>query len=118
MPIYVQESFTELSMYREILKLFAVPMAFVTLHVLTALFIGGGFWTGVTTLSLVVSLVYWGWKHGRSLIEAQSQGAQHGHALEQHHALLSELRGGLADEMKNVIGEVERVRRLVHDAVV
>lgn len=105
-------------MSREILKLFAVPLAFVTLHVLTALFVGGGFWTGVSTLVLVASLVYWGWKHGRSLIEAQSQGAQHDHALEQHQALLGELRGGLADEMKNVIGEVERVRRLVHDAVV
>lgn len=105
-------------MYREILKLFAVPLAFVTLHVLTALFVGSGFWTGVSTLAMVTSLILWGWKHGQRLIEAQSQGAQHGQALEQHHALLNELRGGLADEMKNVIGEVERVRRLVHDAVV
>jgi len=105
-------------MYREILKLFAVPLAFVTLHVLTALFIGNGFWTGASTLALVGSLVYWGWKHGRNLIAAQSMGVQHDHALERHHALLGELRGGLADEMKSVVGEVERVRRLVHDAVV
>jgi len=105
-------------MYREIIKIFAVPLAFVTLHVLTALFVGGGFWTGITTVTLVASLLFWAWKHGRSLIEAQSLGTQHGRAVEQHQALLGELRGGLADEMKNVIGEVERVRRLVHDAVV
>lgn len=105
-------------MYREIIKIFAVPLAFVTVHVLTALFIGGGFWTGVSTVALVASLVYWGWRNGRALIESQSSGLRHGHALERHHVLLGELRGGLSDEMKNVIGEVERVRRLVHDAVV
>lgn len=105
-------------MYRQILKLFAVPLAFVSLHVLTALFVGGGFWTGVSTLALVGSLIWWGWKNGHSLIAAQVMGAQHGHALERHQVLLGELRGGLADEMKSVVGEVERVRRLVHDAVV
>lgn len=105
-------------MSRQILKIFAVPLLFMTLHVLTALFIGGGLWTGLSTLALVASLIWWGWKNGHSLIAAQSMGAQHGHALERHQALLGELRGGLADEMKSVVGEVERVRRLVHDAVV
>ena len=113
-----QEAFMEFSMYREIIKIFAVPLAFVTVHVLTELLIGGGFWTGLSTVALIGSLVYWAWKHGSSLINAQSSGARHGHAVEKHQVLLGELRGGLADEMKNVIGEVERVRRLVHDAVV
>lgn len=105
-------------MYREIIKIFAVPLAFVTLHVLTSLFVGGGFWTGLSTVALIASLVHWAWKNGRRLIDAQAMGVQHGHALERHQILLGELRGGLTDEMKSVIGEVERVRRLVHDAVV
>ncbi|WP_161554243.1 methyl-accepting chemotaxis protein [Stenotrophobium rhamnosiphilum] len=105
-------------MYREIIKIFAIPLAFVTLHVATEVFIGGGFWTGLSTVALVASLIHWAWKNGSNLIKAQSFGVQHGHALEKHQVLLGELRGGLSDEMKNVIGEVERVRRLVHDAVV
>lgn len=105
-------------MYREIIKIFAMPLAFVTLHVLTEVFVGGGFWTGLSTIALVASLVYWAWKNGSSLVNAKAMGSQHGHALERHQVLLGELRGGLSDEMKNVIGEVERVRRLVHDAVV
>jgi methyl-accepting chemotaxis protein len=108
----------EFSMSREIIKIFALPLAFVVLHVLTALFSDRGLWTGLSTVALIVSLVYWAWKNGRSLIDAQALGAQHGHAVERHQVLLGELRGGLTDEMKSVIGEVERVRRLVHDAVV
>jgi methyl-accepting chemotaxis protein len=108
----------EFSMYRPIIKIFAAPLAFLTLLVLAQLFSDGGFWTALATIGLAGSLVHWAWKNGQSLLDAQTLGAQHGRALEKHHVLLGELRGGLSDEMKNVIGEVERVRRLVHDAVV
>ena len=105
-------------MYSQMIKIFIIPLVFTSAHVLTQIVPISGIWSGLSVVGMVSGWVYWVWKYGRNLVAAQEHETRYGNALQRHQSLLGELRGGLTDEMKSVTGEVERVRRLVHDAVV
>ena len=105
-------------MYSQIIKIFMLPVLFTTVHVLTQIVPVPGLWSGLSVVGMVGSWIYWGGKYGSSLVAAQNHKVRFSDAVQKHQTLLGELRGGLTDEMKSVNGEVERVRRLVHEAVV
>lgn len=105
-------------MYSQMIKIFMVPLIFTAAHIATQVVQLPGLWSGLSVVGMVGSWVFWVWKYGRSLVEAQTHGVRHIEAVKKHQMMLSDLRGGLTDEMRSVNGEVERVRRLVHDAVV
>lgn len=105
-------------MYSQILRIFLVPLLFTCIHIATQVVPLPGLWSGLSVVGMVGSWVYWIWRYGSNLVAAQTHELRYTGALQRHQNLLGELRGGLNEEMKNVTGEVERVRRLVHDAVV
>lgn len=105
-------------MVSQMMKIFLIPLVFTLAHVLTQMVPMSGIWSGLSVVGMVGGWIYWVWKYGRNLVAAQDHATRYGNALQRHQNLLGELRGGLTDEMKSVTGEVERVRRLVHDAVV
>lgn len=105
-------------MYSQLIKIFLVPLVFTTAHVVTQAIPLPGIWSGLSMVGMIGGWVYWIWKYGRNLVAAQTYERRHVDAVHRHQHLLGELRGGLTDEMKSVNGEVERVRRLVHEAVV
>lgn len=105
-------------MFSQLIKIFAIPVLFTVAHVLTQIVPVPGLYSGLSVVAMLASWIFWAIKYGRHLVIAQTQEARYKDAVVRQKNLLDELRGGLTDEMKSVNGEVERVRTLVHDAVV